>query len=294
MSSRQFWAFFTEETDRSMNNSTPESPYGQAPQPPGRPPHSPDNSGSSFPSMHQGPVGSDDNKAGRIGLIAGLVGLLVWILGPVAAVFGFVGFRAVKKGKADNKIPSLVGLVLGLIETLALIIVTIVLVVTLTAGGSAIKGGSKGASPADGTIDSKIDDAKMIAEIDGVEIRAVITTATLRSDYFDPELRSKEIPVVKHFVTNNSDSITSPRLQHSCSVHDGLRCGDVPDGTEIDDDVADQLGSVGGEMRPGETHIRVIGLGFAESRIDTAEVTLHVKLGYSGDEQTYDIITPKK
>lgn len=171
---------------------------------------------------------------------------------------------------------------------------TIVLVVTLTAGGAAIKSGSKGAGPADGSVNSKIDDAKMIAEIDGVEIRAVIATATLRSDYFDPELRSKEIPVVKYFVTNNSDSVAAPMLKHSCSVHDGLRCYDVPDGTEIDDDVADQLGSTGGEMRPGETHIKVIGLGFAESRIDTAEVTLHVRLGYSGDEHTYDIIMPKK
>ncbi|MFD7334939.1 DUF4352 domain-containing protein [Streptomyces violascens] len=64
--------------------------------------------------------------------IAFLPGLfwIAWILGPLALVFGVIGYRNVRKGLADNKSSSLGGAVLGGVS-MALAVVGLIVTVTM-------------------------------------------------------------------------------------------------------------------------------------------------------------------
>ena len=314
-----------------MSNSAPGSPYGQAPQPPSRPPHSPASAGNLPAPPNHTPTGADDNnKQGRIALISGLVGLLIPLLGPVAVVYGFAGLQSAKKGQANNKSSSLAGLILGLLETVGVVVIAIVLVVTLTTGGGTAKSSSSdnpnsagaqnedsgqgstdgeaaggeddsgdGDSPSTGGLDTKFEDAKVIGTVDGVEIRAVVAKGTLEESY--GSLEGKEVTVVKYFITNTNDRVVNVDMSHSCSLYGDLKCESagvyntaVADGTQVYlNKGTNQIGySV--EMLPEERRSAPIAFGFEDTRRDNAELILSVEVNYSEKPDTFNIITPKK
>ncbi len=309
-----------------MSNSAPGSPYGQAPQPPSRPPHSPASAGNLPAPPNHTPTGADDNnKQGRIALISGLVGLLIPLLGPVAVVYGFAGLQSAKKGQANNKSSSLAGLILGLLETVGVVVIAIVLVVTLTTGGGTAKSSSSdnpnsagaqnedsgqgstdgeaageeddsddGDSPSTGGLDTKFEDAKVIGTVDGFEIRAVVAKGTFEGSPSD-KLDGKQIPVVKYFVTNMSDDVRGPRFGQSCALYGDLECERIGEFGKVDGRLLTGMDKLRYDfMLPGERWVAIVALGFEESRIDNAEVVLHI--AFDEDEeyvQDFNIITPK-
>lgn len=138
--------------------TTPYGPYGEPPQPPPGQPYQapPPPMGQPYqppppmPGQQYQPVvyvqtdnGNNTSLAPVTSLVTGLIGLftawipivgmIAWVLGPLALLFGILGLR---RGKAEHKIMSMIGLIAGAIALLICFIYVLVLVLAAADSGS--------------------------------------------------------------------------------------------------------------------------------------------------------------